>query len=74
MSAQAQQQTDTARSAVQLMEDAGIDLKKADIIDGQGQIIRAGHPAGMDLGNEVDALPGKRPPPPRAPSREEPTP
>jgi thiol-disulfide isomerase/thioredoxin len=26
------------------------------IIDGQGQIIRAGHPAGMDIGQEVDAL------------------
>ena len=37
------------------------------IIDGQGQIIRAGHPAGMDIGNEVDALLGKRPPPPHAP-------
>ncbi len=26
------------------------------IIDGQGQIIRAGHPAGMDIGQEVDTL------------------
>jgi len=26
------------------------------IIDGQGKIIRAGHPAAMDIGNEVDAL------------------
>jgi thiol-disulfide isomerase/thioredoxin len=26
------------------------------IIDGQGQIIRAGHPASMDIGEEVDAL------------------
>jgi thiol-disulfide isomerase/thioredoxin len=34
------------------------------IIDAQGQIIRAGHPAVMDIGNEVDTLLGKRPPPP----------
>jgi hypothetical protein len=26
------------------------------IIDGQGQIIKAGHPAAMDIGKEVDTL------------------
>jgi len=26
------------------------------IIDGQGKIIQAGHPAGMNIGNEVDTL------------------
>ena len=26
------------------------------IIDGQGKIIRAGHPAAMDIGREVDTL------------------
>jgi hypothetical protein len=31
------------------------------IIDTQGQIIRAGHPAGMDIGSEVDDLVGKMP-------------
>lgn len=30
------------------------------IIDGQGQIIRAGHPASMDIGKEVDNLLGAR--------------
>jgi thiol-disulfide isomerase/thioredoxin len=37
------------------------------IIDAQGRIIRAGHPVGMDIGNEVDALLGKKPPAQRAP-------
>lgn len=31
------------------------------IIDAQGQIIRAGHPASMDIGKEVDDLLGKTP-------------
>jgi thiol-disulfide isomerase/thioredoxin len=39
------------------------------IIDGQGQIIRAGHPASMNIGNEVNVLLGKKPlpaaPPPQ---------
>jgi thiol-disulfide isomerase/thioredoxin len=34
------------------------------IIDAQGQIIRAGHPVGMDIANAVDALLGKSPLPP----------
>jgi thiol-disulfide isomerase/thioredoxin len=38
------------------------------IIDGQGQIILAGHPAGMDIAREVNDLLGKsQPPPPPAP-------
>ncbi len=35
------------------------------IIDGQGQIVRAGHPASMNLGREIDNLLGKNPPAPR---------
>jgi thiol-disulfide isomerase/thioredoxin len=31
------------------------------IIDGQGKIVRAGHPASMDIGQEVDELLAKRP-------------
>jgi len=31
------------------------------IIDGQGQIVRAGHPAGMDIGGEVNVLLEKKP-------------